>query len=187
MGDRVSVFRLQLDYLDRRSIRETTKCPQPRDVIFTRDRRPAHSLKWKSARGGDGTTPEGGTSRSRSSAAPRWPLGTLWARSGHETPQRIVDRRPRYPLTRWFIVSSRAYRPQHANACAHSPQKWPLTRTFCGARWNRTIGLSIISAAQTTFGASELARIPQARGGVRPLATASDRRRPRDKRGMECR
>jgi hypothetical protein len=43
--------------------------------FFTRDRRPAHSLKWKSARGGDRTTPEGGTSRSRSSAAPAMAFG----------------------------------------------------------------------------------------------------------------
>ena len=39
---------------------------------------------------------------------PRWPLGTLWARSGHETPPRTVGRRPRYPLTRWFVVSNQA-------------------------------------------------------------------------------
>ena len=52
-----------------------TKLGKLPHVIFTRDRRPAHSLKWKSARGGDGTTPEGGTSRSRSSAAPAMAFG----------------------------------------------------------------------------------------------------------------
>ena len=54
-----------------------------------------------------------------------------------------------------------------------------------GARWNRTTDLSIISAAQEDFWRLRLARSPQVRGGARPLATAADRRRPRDKRGME--
>ncbi len=63
---------------------------------------------------------------------PRWPVGTLWARSGHEAPSRIVYRKPTYHLTRRFIGSGQAYRPQHAK-CLHSRlQKWPFIRSFVG-------------------------------------------------------
>ena len=63
---------------------------------------------------------------------PRWPLGTLWARSGHEAPSRIVYRKPTYHLTRRFIGSGQAYRPQHAKCLYSRLQKWPFIRSFVG-------------------------------------------------------
>ena len=39
---------------------------------------------------------------------------------------------------------------------------------FCGARWNRTIDLSIISADQANFGRLRAGVLSQVRGGVRP-------------------
>ena len=78
---------------------------------------------------------------------PRWPLGTLWARSGHEAPSRIVYRKPTYHLTRRFIGSGQAYRSQHANACTHGSRNGPSSGLLW-ARWNRTIGLRIIRAGQ---------------------------------------
>jgi hypothetical protein len=70
----------------------------------------------------DGTNPDGGTSRSSSSAAPAM---ALWARSGHEAPSRIVYRTLRYALTRGFTFLGQACRPQHANACAHGSRNGP--------------------------------------------------------------
>jgi hypothetical protein len=84
----------------------------------------------------------------------RWPLGALWARSGHEAPSRIFYRKPAYHLTRRFIVSGQAYRPQHAKCLYSRLQKWPLIRSF--------VGLDGIEPSASTL--SELDK-----GLVRPL------------------
>ena len=56
---------------------------------------------------------------------------------------------------------------------------------ICGARWNRTTDFSIISAVGATFGVPG-GTFPQVRIGLCPSAAISDRRRPRDKRGMNA-
>ena len=60
-------------------------------------------------------------------------LSTLtWARFGHDSRSRIVCRKPRYRLTRGFLVLGQAYRSQHTDACTHDSRKWPFIRSFVG-------------------------------------------------------
>jgi hypothetical protein len=60
-------------------------------------------------------------------------------------PSRIVYRKPRYTLTRKFIVFGQPIDLSIQMPVLTVPEM-ALYQVFCGARWNRTIGLSIISA-----------------------------------------
>ena len=76
-------------------------------------------------------------------------LGTWWARR----PSRIVYRKPRNTLIRRFIVFGQPIYLSIQMLILTVPEM-ELYQVFCGARWNRTIGLSIISAGQRAGQAS---------------------------------
>ena len=70
-----------------------------------------------------------------------------WARSGHNVPSKIVYRTPRCPLTSRIVVVGQPIDLSIRMFVLTTP-KILLHQVFCGARWNRTIGLSITRAGQ---------------------------------------
>ena len=101
---------------------------------------------------------------------------SLWARFGHAvgtTAHLGASRKLLHAVTRKFVVGPvRIEMPISAFAClCLLVPEVALDQVFCGARWNRTIGLSIISAAGVAFGGSKRRVIPGE-------SAVSDRGRP---------
>jgi hypothetical protein len=65
-------------------------------------------------------------------------------------------------------------RPQHGSAAPIPGRKGAFQEEFCGARWNRTIGLSIIRETVTPFMTSHNARIEPLNRGFIVRGSASD-------------